>query len=850
MDFDPNTFLPINPLTGIRPTLAEQGNSAPTWIGLNSPVSPCYNCGFYPIIQALPDLVWAHDSKGALIFSNNAYNDLVTQLVDKDAQLKKLNDLPAQLLPILDEKLGKELEEWPTTQAWIYRTTNLLPVLFETKISRLNSQRGDHLGTLYISKDITAPHQKERELVNRANRLRALINKLPGLFFQVSMDMQIVSWNEVLELIYEGTPDEIKSMHPLDFFKGSDKSRVNEAIQEVLATGRTTVEATIVSKNGKETPMVLTGLKIELEGQYYIVGTGVDISDRKVLESRLELSANVFTHANEGILVTSTDGIILEVNAAFSKITGYLRDEVVGCHTRILKSGVQPAAFYADMWKAIKEGGHWHGEIINRKKSGEAYSEMLTISAVLNSNGEPYQYVAIFSDITILKQQQAKLEAIAHYDALTGLPNRTLLIPKLQDAMHNALSTEKSVGVAYLDLDGFKAVNDAYGHAIGDQVLVQIAHKLKTSLKAEDTLTRIGGDEFVVILPDLPNWSSCEQIIQRLLTEASGELSIDGHSISLSASIGVTLYPQDLSIAENLLRNADQAMYQAKYTGKNKYALFNSQERATLQAIHADTQKINKGLQTDQFVLYYQPKVNYETREIIGFEALIRWAHPEQGILLPLEFLPVASKSELMHRIGTWVLSTVIAQQKAWISQGIHYPVSLNIAPDQLTNPTFVPDLKARLQENPTVNPNFIELEIVESAALADMGHASDVLRVCAELGVTASLDDFGTGYSSLTFLRRLPVATIKIDQSFVLGMLSNKDDKAIVVSTINLAKAFNRKLVAEGVESATQAETLVTLGCPIIQGYLISQPLPADEIPGWIENWTENNKNPASHCV
>lgn len=556
------------------------------------------------------------------------------------------------------------------------------------------------------------------------------------------------------------------------------------------------------------------------------------------VETRLQLAASVFTHAREGIFITDLQGDIVEVNQIFSDITGYSRAEVIGQNPRLWKSGLHGQEFYATIWRDLEQKGYWHGELWNRHKNGKLYATMMTISAVQDSQGRATNYVNLFTDITPIKEHQRQLEYIAHYDALTGLPNRVLLADRLKQAIAQSHRQRTSLAVLYIDLDGFKTVNDKHGHDVGDQLLVSLAHRLKAVLREGDTIARIGGDEFVVVMAGLDNTAAYKSVWQRLLQEAAEPLMLNGDLLQVSASIGATLYPQDDGEADQLLRHADQAMYIAKQAGKNAYYLFDVAKDIAVKTQRESIEHIRLALDKKEFVLFYQPKVNMRSGEIIGAEALVRWQHPQQGLLPPARFLPVIEDHPLSIELGDWVLSEALNQIERWLAQGLKMPVSVNVGAMQLQRSDFAAHLAELLIAHPQVPPSFLELEIVETSALKDIAEVADLMRACCALGVRFAVDDFGTGYSSLTYLKRLPADLLKIDQTFVRDMLDDPDDLAIVKGVIGLANAFHRRVIAEGVETIAHGELLIPLGCELGQGYGIARPMPASELPLWAAQW------------
>lgn len=631
-----------------------------------------------------------------------------------------------------------------------------------------------------------------------------------------------------------------------DFIHPSDREKAWNSINNVLEghANSHNLEYRMITKNGdiKWIHDQANVMKRDSDSKpLRMSGTHSDITERKLAEEKIKLAASVFTHARESIVITDTEGTIIDVNDTFTSTTGYSREESIGKNPRILKSGKQTSVFYTDMWQCIKDKGHWSGEIWNLRKSGEEYAEMKTISSVKDEFGNTTHYVALGNDITSIIEHQNQLEHIAHYDVLTHLPNRVLLADRLSQAMLQCNRHKLSLAVVFLDLDGFKAVNDAYGHDIGDDLLVSLSIRMQKALREGDSLARIGGDEFVAVLTDLTSVEDCEPVLERLLLATSEPITVADIVLNISASIGVTLYPQDNVSADQLMRHADQAMYVAKESGKNRYHIFDTAQDDAVKVERESLEAIRIALDENQFVLYYQPKVNMKTGIVIGSEALIRWQHPERGLLSPIEFLPVIENNPMMIELGEWVINTALTQINKWQKMGLKHSLhtSVNIAAVQLQQPDFAKRLSTLIKDHPEVKPHYLELEVLETSAFDDVINASKIMHDCIKLGVNFALDDFGTGYSSLTYLRRLPANIIKIDQSFIRDMLDNADDLAIVEGVIALAKSFKRDVIAEGVETVEHGTALLQLGCDLAQGYGIAKPMPASEVPEWINNWT-----------
>jgi diguanylate cyclase (GGDEF)-like protein/PAS domain S-box-containing protein len=564
-----------------------------------------------------------------------------------------------------------------------------------------------------------------------------------------------------------------------------------------------------------------------------------DVTERKLAEERLRLAATVFTGAREGIMITDPTGTILEVNEAFTRITGYTREEALGRNPRMLQSGLQSKEFYENMWNSLIRDGHWSGEVWNRTTGGNIYAETLTIDAIRDAGGQVKQYVGLFTDITEGKEHEKQLELAAHYDALTGLPNRALFADRLRQAMGQAHRRSQLLGVACFDLDGFKAINDGYGHSSGDALLTALAFRMKRALREGDTLARLGGDEFAAVILDLPDRDACLPTLTSILEAAAKEVQIGDVPLRATISAGVTFYPQAEEVdADMLLRQAGQALYEAKLAGKNRFCIFDPSHDLMARSRHENVEHVRRAQAAHELVLYYQPKVNMRTGKVIGAEALLRWQHPERGLLPPGLFLPVIEDHPLLVEVGNWVIESALAQMEAWQESGFEMPVSVNVSAMELQQPEFVDRLCARLAAHPRVKPSHLELEVLETSALQNVTLSSQVLTACREAGVLISVDDFGTGYSSLDYLRRLPANILKIDQSFVRDMLDEIGSLSILKGVLGLAEAFRREVIAEGVETVDHGLMLLQLGCDCGQGYGIAKPMPAGELEAWATGW------------
>jgi diguanylate cyclase (GGDEF)-like protein/PAS domain S-box-containing protein len=574
------------------------------------------------------------------------------------------------------------------------------------------------------------------------------------------------------------------------------------------------------------------------------VGVWRDITEHRAREERLRLAASVFENSYDAVVVTDHKHRIREINPAFTRITGFRADDVdKRCLYDFFSWNTANTGFY-EVQRAIDTEGHWQGEMRLCDRDDQPHDCLVSISVVQAVGRHPH-HVAVLSDISRLKAHQNELDRLAHYDALTGLPNRRLLEDRLTQALARARRSGRMLAVCYLDLDDFKPINDRFGHAVGDRFLVEITARLQAGLRSEDTLARLGGDEFVLLVGDLENSEEWQRVLQRVMHQVQQPVTLDAHVLSASASAGVTLFPADDVDADVLLRHADQAMYVAKQRGRNRYHVFDMAQDREVQTQREQLNRLAQALELGELVLYYQPQVNLQTGEVVGLEALIRWQHPEDGLLLPDEFLGQLDGTELEIRIGEWVIQTALRQLRAWVDAGVGLGtdarVSVNLAGRQLLRPGFSDGLASMLQQFEAGSAERLELEVLESAAIADLALAARAIAECRDLGVRFALDDFGTGYSSLAYFRTLPLDTVKIDKGFVRNMLANDDDHNIVQSVAYLAQAFGRSVVAEGVESMAHARALLSMGCYIAQGYALARPMPADQFPAWLARWNQD---------
>jgi len=555
-----------------------------------------------------------------------------------------------------------------------------------------------------------------------------------------------------------------------------------------------------------------------------------EIAQRRKAEQGLRLSAKVFESNSEAIMITDAEHRIVMINRAFTDITGYSEDEVLGENPRLLNSGRQTPAFYQTFYQALAQHDAWRGELWNKRKNGEIFPEWVTISVLRDEAHTITHYVAVYLDITERKKEEERINFLANYDVLTGLPNRALLADRLEQGMALAQRHQAKLAVLFIDLDHFKNVNDSLGHDVGDALLVQVAQRLKICLRRSDTLARQGGDEFVAVLGDLNSEDEATFVAEKMLESLCGEFVVGEYRLSVTPSIGVSIYPDDGVSTVQLLRNADMAMYRAKDAGRNRFEYYEaSMNSKALQRLQLEND-LRKAITQQQLMLYYQPKVNVLSGAVVGMEALLRWQHPQQGFISPAQFIPVAEESGLINEIGDWVLRQAVLQQRLWLSLGYQIvPVAVNMSARQFNQKDLVEKFVGIVREI-GVPMNFIQLELTESM-LMDIGvNSLEMMNRLNEAGFDLSLDDFGTGYSSLSRLKMLPMKSLKIDQSFVRDIATDENDKIIVNATAVLAHAMEMKVIAEGVETQVQLDFIRDSQCEEYQGYLFSRPVSAEE--------------------
>ncbi|QHG68000.1 phosphodiesterase DibA [Pseudomonas putida] len=557
------------------------------------------------------------------------------------------------------------------------------------------------------------------------------------------------------------------------------------------------------------------------------IGARLRSEDRE----RLRMAAAVFDSTLEGVLVTDRQGLIVHVNRAFMRITGYQQDEVLGHRPSKFKSGRHGVPFYQQIFAALAEKGEWSGEIWNRRKSGEIYPQWQTICAILDDSGELSHYVAVFSDISAIKHSEQELAYLAHHDPLTGLPNRLLFNDRAEQALASAQANKRGCALLLLDLDHFQSINDGLGHTIGDQLLKLVGERLRETVGSNVTLARLGGDEFGVLAENCQQVGQAGKLAQAIIERMREPFEFDGHRLFVSASVGISLFPNDALSAEQLLRNADSALFKAKGNGRACYALYTEELTAHAQHRVETASELRRALAKDELRVFFQPVHDLSTAKMVGVEALVRWQHPQRGLVPPSDFIPIAERTGLIAEIDAWVLREACRQMVQWREDGRMLAfVAVNIS-SRLFGQRELYRQVADVLHQTGLEPTLLELEVTESAVMEDPEVALEQLHRLRELGLNLAIDDFGTGYSSLLRLKRLPVQKLKIDQGFVAGLPQDDDDIAIVRVIVALARSMGMQVHAEGIEQAEQARFLLEQQCQLGQGYWFGRPVPAVDL-------------------
>ncbi|WP_428603731.1 PAS domain S-box protein [Sedimenticola sp.] len=787
-------------------------------------------------MESVPGGVILFDKDDRMILCNSAYRRAVREIspiLQPGITFRELNISLVKVGLVDTEGLGMD--------AWLEKRERLhkqhRPFVLRVKDNRwieVLEFATKERGTLILRMDITERMQTQKALKESESRYRALIEQAADGLIVTDERGVITDCNRSAQVMLGQRVDRLLNRSLIDFIEPSERAKYLQQYNDIHRRGSMLIQCRMQSRDGRVVPVEVSARSLPDGGIQSLIR---DISERLSSEERLRLSATVFESTREGVIITDRNGLITAVNTAFTEITGYTEEEVSGRTPGILNSGRHDDAFYKEMWESVNEVGYWRGEIWNRRKNGEIFPEWETISTVRNEQGELTNYVAVFSDISDIKESENQLEYLAHHDPLTELPNRLLFTARLDHALERARRDGSYIAVLFIDLDLFKNINDSLGHPVGDTLLQQVARRIKQQLRDEDTVARLGGDEFTVLLEQLANPQKAGNIADKLTQCFVTPFEIESRSLHVTASIGISIFPSDGDNTATLLRNADTAMYQAKAMGRNGFQYYVEEMTSSAVKRVLLENSLRQALNLNQFVIYYQPKLSLVDDSLIGSEALVRWVHPEMGLMPPDSFIPLAEDTGLIVSIGAWVLNTACCQIKQWQDAGLETgTVAVNLSVQQLQRGDLIKTVKQALAHS-GIAAEFLELEITESFIMDEAEKAIEVLSELRTLGVTLSIDDFGTGYSSLSYLKQLPINNLKIDKSFVRDIPQDPNDEAIARAIIALAANLQLDVIAEGIETKEQLAFLRREGCGLGQGYLFSPPIPADDFEAYLRH-------------
>ncbi len=798
---------------------------------------------------SLKDALFAWDSKGRLIRVNTALLSLL-QCQETDVIGQDVIDV----ITLTDAETGEAatckliyLIEFHGTlkdnQDLLLKCSNNRQVAVRVSGSKIMDNQNQCLGYAMLLRDDTERKQQQQIIRESEIRFSELVNNIESIFYLGDIhNEQLIYISPIYEKIYGRMPAEVPLSSELPFLNYVLPDDLNKATGfiKLIHQQKKCDETFRITRPDGEVRWVkarcfpVTDKDSNVSRMACVID---DVTENTQVEIKLKQAAKVFENTSEGILITDADLNIMAVNQAFTQITGFTEQDVLGETSRILQSGEQSRSFYKAMWHTIDSTGHWQGEMINRRKNGEVYPQWMTVNTIHDPDANIMNYICIFSDITHIKKSQEKLDYLAHHDHLTGLANRLLFNARLEHSIERAARDNEQVTVVLMDLDRFKEINDSLGHSAGDKLLKSLGNRLRDCFREEDTLARLGGDEFIFILEELKHQDEVLSIAQKIQNIFSEPFLVDFREIIVTASLGISIYPGDGKDVQTLIKHADIAMYHAKQQGKNRIVFYTeSLNSDNIKRLTLATQ-MRQALERQEFIVYYQPQICLDTLEITGVEALIRWQHPINGFMSPLGFIPLAEETGFIEELGKFVMHTACEQCKLWHDQGYSkLSMAVNLSAQQFLHTDIVDTVKTVLADTGLPASSLV-LEITESGLMDYADKVIDLLDRLKSLGVQLAIDDFGTGYSSLSYLKRFPIDKLKIDQSFVKDLPEDTQDAAISRSIIALGKTLNLQIIAEGVETEEQRQFMISEGCHVMQGFLFSQPVSAEKLTAMLKS-------------
>jgi diguanylate cyclase (GGDEF)-like protein/PAS domain S-box-containing protein len=676
-----------------------------------------------------------------------------------------------------------------------------------------------------------------QESAHRDHLLATIVEQSADAIITKDLEGRVTSWNAAAKKMFGYSTDEILNQDIRILYPSESETVSRQKLTMLEVEGDSEITARRKTRDGQLLDVVITASYLYDSDRNRIGDIGIirDVTEKRKADEQLMLWASVFEHSGEAIMITDRENRVISVNSSFADITGYQLDEVIGRNPHFLASGRHDGSFYAAMWASLQGEGVWRGEIWNKKKSGEIFPERLTITTIKDIRDSVRNYIAIFSDISEQKEREEYIHHLAHHDALTGLPNRTLLRDRMEQAFIHASRHGDHVAVMFIDLDRFKIINDTMGHETGDQLLVVVAQRLLRLFRDGDTVCRLGGDEFIVLLPEIRNSGNLVTIAEKVLEELSQHYEIEDYELDITPSIGISLYPDDGNDIDEIISHADAAMYHAKEQGRSNFQFFTTALNKMVNERLVMETELHQALGNDEFELHFQPQFRLTDQTLSGVEALIRWQSPKLGAVPPDKFIPLAEEIGMIHKIGEWVMQTACEAGSHWHKRfGFSGRIAVNVSVKQLNSPEFNDQVMQILQTTGMASA-MLEIELTETALMETIEHSARVLKLFRDKGVTISIDDFGTGYSSLNYLRRLPLDVLKIDRSLIGELPEVDEEREIANAIIAMAKGMHLRVVAEGVERDQQAEYLKLAGCDEVQGYYYCHPLPRSEFENYL---------------
>jgi diguanylate cyclase (GGDEF)-like protein/PAS domain S-box-containing protein len=797
---------------------------------------------FRSLFERSPDAVWIGDRHGRAIQANAAAAR--TFGFDNGEQFTGLGAM--DLSPVWQpdgqrsntriERVRAQLAERGLQRfEWLHQRRD--GSTFPAEVTLCQMQLGNETMTYTVVRDISERKRAETELMEQKALFQAIVDNAPSLIYMFDTNARLMLCNHLYERSVGYGSDSMVG-HRRSHFMIDQDARLQELDdQAVLVSGTAQRFEDVHHLHGQSRTYLTTKCPLrDPHGRLLgVLGISTDITEIRQTNEQLRLAGLVMDNTGDAVMITDARGVIVRINRAFTTITGFQPEQIVGRTRRMLRSGMHDRQYYRAIRDSLQQTGHWRGEIWSRRRDGQIYPQLLTINVVRNAQGEAVNYVGVFSDITSIKHAQAELERLAHFDAVTGLANRVQFQKRLAQGIEYAAQQGSCMAVLLLDVDGFKTVNDTLGHSMGDLLLKQATQRFLQAIRPGDTVARLGGDEFAFILNDLADAEDSVEIVQSLLQILSIPFDLDGTHARVTASIGVAICPADGASPEVLLRHADTAMYGAKEAGRNGFRFYQRQMTESIQQRVTLESALRRALHHGEFELWYQPKLDLASGRVEGAEALLRWRDPVLGMVMPADFIPLAERTGLIIAMGEWVLDQACAQLSQWRARGIFEGrMAINVAAPQIDRGDFVDSVRSALERH-ALPACALEVEVTESLLMESPGQAREVLSRLQGLGVTTAVDDFGTGYSSLAYLKLLPIDNLKIDRAFVRDLPHDPTYVAITQAIINLGRALNFHVTAEGIETAEQYDFLRESGCDSAQGYWISRPMPAAHFEQWL---------------